>query len=1090
MEWRILGPLEVVSEDAQLDVGGPKQRALLALLLIEARRVVSLDRLIDELWPSAPPARATATIQVYISNLRRVLEPDRSPRAPARVLLTRPPGYVLSIEQSDVDATLFERLAEEGRCQLDTQPARAKTALTRALGLWRGPALADFAAEPFARIEAARLEVLRVGALEDRFQAELNLGRHHEVVAELEATLADHPFRERLWEMLMLAQYRSGLQRDALRTFERARRHLGEELGIVPGPGLRNMESAILAQSSAIDWHPPHPDPSPSALRSKASAPRAGGDPEARHQPTRLVGRKEHLAALTRVLNEARTGRGRLVLVSGEPGVGKTRLAQAFASRAMEVGATVVWGRCVGGGDTPPFLPWAEALRALLAAPDQLVPEPGSEARSLALVVPELRDTTAPTTAPPADPAQARFEACAGVIRMLIRRATPPAVVVILDDLHWADPPSLQLLGLLAARMANARLLVLATYRDTEINSDECVLFQTLAGLAREPVVERMPLRGLPVDDVSSFIAETTGVVPPTALVEVLHTRTDGNPFFLVELVRLLHSQGALTGVAAAPPELVPPGVRDVIRLRLARLPEQTNALLSVGAVAGPHFDHRVLEVVGGLDEERTLCLMEAAIITGIVNEDLDVVGRYQFSHPLVRQTIYEGLSGVRRARLHARVAEALEGLKGRTAIGDVAHHLWQARTEVEAARILSRVLEAAEAALASLAYEQAIEQLERAVALLATMPANVENIRHEFTAQLRLAQLLAMTRGSRVPETERALSRARELTARVGDDRDMLAPLWGLFFTLQLRGEIEAGSELAEQLLTAAARGDSMFELAGHLALGINLYLRGQFCDAHEHLQHATAAAYGFADCAALVTSFQMDPRALAGAIDAHVVALRGDHDAAAKLARDAVECAVRLGDPLGAAIAGVVSCLCGLVAEDVAVVEEMAQWTRDRCSEGGFRGLDAMALSAQAWVAARRGRPTDGAALARAGLTQLRDTGTRWGISYLVVTLAEVATDREDQEEALVLVEQSLAVAESGGEQCLTAELHRHRAELLAELHPDRRTEAVEAARRAIAVATSRGATALERRALETLSRLTQRAGREAQARSRPSS
>ena len=179
MQWRILGPLEVTDGDRPVDLGGPKQRALLAVLLIDANRVVTLDRLIEALWREAPPARATATLQVFISNLRRSLEPGRAPRSPATVLLTRPPGYLLRVEPGELDAARFERLAQDGRRLLvERDPAGAHAALSEALRQWRGPALAEVAHEPLAQGEANRLERLRLLATEDRLQAELDLGRH------------------------------------------------------------------------------------------------------------------------------------------------------------------------------------------------------------------------------------------------------------------------------------------------------------------------------------------------------------------------------------------------------------------------------------------------------------------------------------------------------------------------------------------------------------------------------------------------------------------------------------------------------------------------------------------------------------------------------------------------------------------------------------------------------------------------------------------------------------------------------------------------------------------------------------------------
>ena len=217
MQYRVLGPLQVDDEGAVLELGRRKQRAALAVLLVEANRVVSLDRLIDLLWGDERPARSTASLQVYVSNLRRILEPGRQARTPSTVLLTRPPGYLLRVAPEALDAWRFEVLAAEGRRLLaQGRHLPARQTLEDALALWRGDALADFAYEDFARPSAARWEQIRQLAVEDRVEADLALGAHEREVAELESLVARFPHRERLWCLLMVALYRCGRQGDAL----------------------------------------------------------------------------------------------------------------------------------------------------------------------------------------------------------------------------------------------------------------------------------------------------------------------------------------------------------------------------------------------------------------------------------------------------------------------------------------------------------------------------------------------------------------------------------------------------------------------------------------------------------------------------------------------------------------------------------------------------------------------------------------------------------------------------------------------------------------------------------------------------------
>ena len=253
MQFRVLGPLEAIHEEQQVELGGRKQRALLAVLLVRANQVVSADKLIDELWGDAPPATALKTLQAHISRLRRALaseRPDASrPDVPSVAILTREPGYVIRVEPEQLDLLRFERLLDEAR---RAPPDAAAHLLREALGLWRGNALADLANERFAQAEILRLEELRLVALEERFEADLALGRHAEVAVELETLVSEHPLRERLRGQLMRALYGSGRQADALAVYRETRSRLVDELGIEPSTELQELEKAILRQDPAL----------------------------------------------------------------------------------------------------------------------------------------------------------------------------------------------------------------------------------------------------------------------------------------------------------------------------------------------------------------------------------------------------------------------------------------------------------------------------------------------------------------------------------------------------------------------------------------------------------------------------------------------------------------------------------------------------------------------------------------------------------------------------------------------------------------------------------------------------------------------
>jgi predicted ATPase/DNA-binding SARP family transcriptional activator len=306
-QFSLLGPLSVTHDGAPIGLGGQKRRALLAVLLLDANQVVSRDRLIDALWGEDPPDTARNTIQVYVSQLRKLL--------PEGVLETAAPGYRLTIEPDSVDLFEFVRLSAEGRTALGAgDAARAADSLAGALALWRGAPLADLAWEPFAQTEVVRLEELQLTTLEDRIDADLALGRHGQLVGELERLVTEHPLRERFRAQLMLALYRSGRQADALAVYQRARRTLVDELGIEPGESLRQLERAILAHDPALN------------------APQAG--PTSRRRvptpPTPLLGRERELAALADLVRKEDV---RLVTLTGIGGIGKTRLALELVRR-------------------------------------------------------------------------------------------------------------------------------------------------------------------------------------------------------------------------------------------------------------------------------------------------------------------------------------------------------------------------------------------------------------------------------------------------------------------------------------------------------------------------------------------------------------------------------------------------------------------------------------------------------------------------------------------------------------------------------------------------------------------------------------
>jgi DNA-binding SARP family transcriptional activator len=466
LDFAILGPLEVRSDGALLPLRAAKQRLLLAILLLRANEVVSSDALIDALWGEAPPATATKALQVHVSQLRKVLGPGA-----AGVLRTSARGYVLAVDDDRLDLVRFTQATAAAAAAAD--PDEAARHLWGALALWRGDPLAELDGVAGLRGEVARLEELRWHAVEDRIDADLALGRHGAVVAELEALVDRHPGRERLHAQLMLALYRAGRQGDALAVFRAARRALVDELGIEPGRELRELHERILAQDPGLD---------------RAPGPQRTTDD--------LVGRERELGTLLPILDGALGGGGAVVLLAGEPGIGKSRLAESLARHAFERGAAVAVGRCWEAGGAPAYWPWVQALGALVheVEPATLTAQLGRDAAEVAAIVPQVAELV-----PDASPAEAsegdggRFRLFAAVAAFLRRAAAERPIALLLDDLHVADPPSLVLLRYLAAELPRSRIVIVGCYRDTDVTPATAA---ALSDLARERSVHRTLLNG------------------------------------------------------------------------------------------------------------------------------------------------------------------------------------------------------------------------------------------------------------------------------------------------------------------------------------------------------------------------------------------------------------------------------------------------------------------------------------------------------------------------------------------------------------------------------------------------------------------
>lgn len=455
---------------------------------------------------------------------------------------------------------------------------------------------------------------------------------------------------------------------------------------------------------------------------STATPPPAG---EALRPDTPFIGREQVMATLERALAGAAGGRGGLVLLAGEPGIGKTRTCDELAQVARRRAIPALIGRCYEGEGAPPFWPWVQILRALLRGvfPAELPSLPSHIAGDLVQLLPELSDrlkVPAPRPAEDHTP-RARVQLFESVRQFLESASRTQPLVLILDDIHWADQPSLLLLQYIARTLADSRLLVLATYRDTDVRPRQPIAL-ALGDLVRASNSLRIRLDGLSAEDVARFVEQTVGRAAAVSLVTALHQETEGNPFFVTEIVRLLVDGGQLDRLESAALTLaVPSTVRDAIERRMAQLSPACNDLLMAAAVIGRDFDVITLaqtwnpaadtappprSVLDLLDEARTARIIEAG----------GAPATYRFVHALIRETLYDALPTADRVRFHQRAGESLERHAAGVSLSELAHHFSQAAAGGDVRKGAAYSIRAAEFAADRLAYEGAVLHYDRAI--------------------------------------------------------------------------------------------------------------------------------------------------------------------------------------------------------------------------------------------------------------------------------------------------------------------------------------------------------------------------------------
>jgi len=1067
MDFRILGPFEAIDEAGPVQLTAGKQRALLALLLLDAGRVVPIDRLVDDLWGDDVPDTAAKMVQILVSQLRKQL--------PAGLLCTRSPGYLVELEGHSLDLHRFEQLHAGGREALaDGRAGEAAAALCEALELWRGPALAEFD-EPFARFEEGRLAEQHLTCQEERIEAELMLGHHAQLVAELDGLVRRHPLRERLRGQLMLALYRCGRQAEALEAFHAFRRMLDDELGIDPSPRLKVLERRMLQQDASLE---------------PASEPPAGAPA---HRPAAVTGaaplvapfsgRKRELDRIEDLHREAQSGTRRLVFITGEAGIGKTTVAETLAARARSTTDTLVaHGQCVEHlGPGEPYLPVLEALGRLVRQPDgqQLIPLLARQAPTWLAQMPWLLSD----------------EQLEAVQRRLIGATHPRmlremletleaisgdvTLVLILEDLHWSDPSTVELLDALARRGDPARLLVVGTYRPHLARQHP--VDRLVRDLGGRGLCAQIAIGPLSQDAVGDHLAARLGSVASPEVSAVLWERTGGNPLFVTTL---LHSWLERDLLGDGEPDLVrlssdvPDTVLQLIEQMLDQIDPVDRDLLSAASSVGQEFSVAAAAAAAGLpvDEVDLRCdgLARAGRLIDPIGEerwpDGTVAACYRFAHDLHREALYGRLTPGQRAQVHGRIGERLEvayRTRPREVAARLAEHFVLAG---DAARAVGSLRLAAEQAFERLAHREALGHLTTALEMLEQLPEGPGRWSEELALQSMLGAAEVAARGWSAVEVETAFLRTRDLAERLRGDE--LGPaLFRLGTLYEVRGDYERSEALLEQTLERAGpEASSVLVADTHELLACSLFHQGDFDDALQHAEQGLAAfdgeylnpvraAYGINAGAACHNWAAMSLWAL------------GYPDLARTRAQEAVALAEDPRRRHGYAAALAQAATLEQCRLDAPATRRYAEAAVEAATEDGYPYRIAMARIMLGWAMAAGGAHEPGIAELRRGLELSYQTGAHMDDPYYLALLADAHARAGQVGEAWAAVEAGLALAPAGRGFFFESELHRTAGQLL--LAQGRRDEAQSRLHEALEMARSQGSPSLELRAALSLAR-----------------
>ncbi|RKQ90353.1 SARP family transcriptional regulator [Solirubrobacter pauli] len=687
--YRLLGPLTALRGDAVIDLGPPKQRATLALLLLQRGRQVSTDRLVDALWGDEPPPSALASIQAYVSNLRRALRGSTGASSP---IVRRAQGYVLEVPPDRVDLAVFGVELAAARAAAEAHEwSAALTHADAALALWRGELLEDLSDQGWVREEADAVDELRTECRETQITALLAAQRVAPALAAAVELRKAHPLRDRACWLAMLALHRAGRTSEALDAFTEHARRLDDELGLEPGAELRELQVAILRHEPALAaWPRPASWTGATEVHTPAFPELPHSEVEVRGST--LVGRARETRLLDELLADVGRGNARWLVLTGPAGIGKTRLAEELVARMRALGGRDAWSRCSEEDGAPAWWPIRQLVRALGEDPD-------------ALLVPPVD----------VDADAARFALYERVAERLQRTAATAPVAVVVDDAQWADPTSVRCLAYLVGALREVPVAFALTLRD---GAADAAIAPLLQALARSDGHRQLAVGPLALADVRELANTIAGDPLSEREADELAQRTGGNPLFVSEYARL-PTEARVQGDT-------PLAVRSVLGQRISRLEPEILQVLRAAAVIGDVVDLPALAATLGMEDDVVAEALDEAADEHVLVPSQDTAG-YAFAHGLLRDELLAGLPAMRRRRLHARVAAALDGHDG-DSVSRRAQHLVAALGVVEPDEVVDACVSAARVAEARWSSEVAAEWWAEALRVHDLQPGSDED--------------------------------------------------------------------------------------------------------------------------------------------------------------------------------------------------------------------------------------------------------------------------------------------------------------------------------------------------------------------------